>query len=490
MRSLDLTNQKMIDARQAFMDALAKNDKDALMDAMQQMMDAHAQQLMADYQDLRQETDLRILAQRGVRQLTSEERKYYQKVVEAMKSPDPKQAITNLEAVMPTTIIDAVFEDLETNHPLLSRIDFIPTNGLIEMIMNTDTTQMATWGPLCGEITKELQTGFKKEATNLFKLSAFLPVCKAMLDLGPVWLDAYVRRVLAEALANGLEYGYVMGNGKDMPIGMVRQAGEGVTVTGGVYPEKAAIELVEINPETIGNLLSIMAMGPNGKTRVVNGVIFLVNGQDYYQKVMPATTVMAPDGTYRNNVMPYPMDVIPTWTLPRGKAVIGIARKYFAPAGMTKDGRIEYSDEYRFLEDERVYLIKLYASGKPKDDNAFLVLDISGLQPASYKVTQIDGRDPSDDATLSSLSLGNAKLTPEFAAGTTTYEAATTNLTNVVNAVPANAAAVVKVFVNDVEINNGTSAEWKTGANTVKVVVTAEDDTTTKTYTVTVNKAE
>ena len=491
MNSMDLihNSQKMNEARQSFMDALAKNDKDALMDALQQMMDVHAEQLMADYNDLQQETDLRILAQRGVRQLTSEERKYYQKVIEAMKSADPKQAITGLDAVMPTTVIDAVFEDLETNHPLLSRIDFTPTNGLIEMIMNTDATQMAKWGPLCGEITKELQSGFKKIPATLYKLTAFLPVCKAMLDLGPVWLDTYVRRVLAEALANGLEYGIIMGDGKDAPIGMIRQSGEGVTVTGGIYPEKEAIELAEINPETIGNLLSIMAMGPNGKTRVVNGVIFLVNGQDYYQKVMPATTVMAPDGTYRNDVMPFPMDVIPTWALPRGKAIIGIARKYFAPVGMAKEGRIEYSDEYRFLEDERVYIIKLYANGMPKDDNAFLVVDISGLQPASYKVTQVDGRTPSSDATLSSLSLGNAKLTPQFTAETETYAASTTNVTNVVNAVPANAGAVIKVLVNDVEINNGTSAEWKDGENTVKVIVTAEDDATTKTYTVTVTKA-
>lgn len=488
MRSNDLTNQKMVEARQAFHDALSKNDKDALTEALQQMMEVHAEQVMGDYQELQQETDMRILAQRGVRQLTSEERKYYQKVTAAMKSADPKQAITNLDVVMPTTIIDAVFEDLEQNHPLLSRIDFTPTNGLIEMIMNTDTTKMATWGPLCGEITKELQSGFKKVGTNLFKLSAFLPVCKAMLDLGPVWLDTYVRRILAEALANGLEYGIIMGDGKEAPIGMIRQVGEGVTVTGGVYPEKPTIELTEINPETIGNLLSVMAMGPNGKTRVVSGVIFLVNGQDYYQKVMPATTVMAPDGTYRNDVMPFPMTVIPTWALPRGKAIIGMASKYFAPVGMAKEGRIEYSDEYRFLEDERVYIIKLYANGMPKDENAFLVVDISGLQPASYKVTMVDGRAPSSEASLASLSMGNAVIAPAFNAGTTEYTATTSNATNVVNAVPAFAAASIKVLVNDVEINNGTSAEWQDGENTVKVIVTAEDDATTKTYTVTVTK--
>ena len=43
------------------------------------------------------------------------------------------------------------------------------------------------------------------------KLSAFLPVCKAMLDLGPEWLDRYVRTILAEAIANGLEEGIISG---------------------------------------------------------------------------------------------------------------------------------------------------------------------------------------------------------------------------------------------------------------------------------------
>ena len=38
------------------------------------------------------------------------------------------------------------------------------------------------------------------------------------------------------------------------------------------------------------------------------------------------------------------------------------------------------------LEDERVYLTKLYGHGEPVDNNAFLVLDISKLKPAVLKV--------------------------------------------------------------------------------------------------------
>lgn len=489
MYNLELIKQRIDTARAAMQEAAANSDNEAFAGAQQDMMQAMMEKLLAEHEEMGQQSaDMQVLAQRGVRQLTSQERNYYQKVIEAMRSGNPKQALSDLDVVMPTTVIDAVFEDLTQNHPLLSRIDFQNTNGLIEMIMNTDATELAVWGPLCGEITKELTSGFKKVNNTLYKLSAFIPVCKAMLDLGPAWLDRYVRSILAEALACGLEHGIINGDGKDAPIGMIRQVGDGVAVTGGQYPEKAAVKLSTIDPSTIGNLLSIMAMGPNGKTRVVNGVVFLVNGQDYYQKVMPATTLLAPDGSYRNDVMPYPMTVIPTFALPRGKAIIGLASKYFAPVGMAKNGKIEYSDEYHFLEDERVYLVKLYANGMPKDNNAFLVLDISDLQPAAYKVTQVEAANPSSDATLASLSLGSATLSPAFSATTTTYTAATTNATNVINAVPAAAGSEVSITVDDVAVDNGSAITWITGSNAVKVVVTA-DDGTTKTYQVTVTKS-
>lgn len=489
MYNIELIKQKITDARTAMQEATNNNDAEAFARAQQDMMEAQMQKLLAEHDSgAEQAADRDILAARGVRQLTGAERTYYQKVMGAMRSANPKQALTDLDEVMPTTVIDSVFEDLEQNHPLLSRIDFQGTNGLIEMIMNTDTTELATWGPLCGDITKELSSGFKKISTTLYKLSAFIPVCKAMLDLGPEWLDRYVRTILAEALACGLENGIINGDGAEQPIGMIRQVGDGVSVTGGKYPEKAAVKVTNFSPETVGNLLSIMAMGPNGKSRTVTGVILLVNGQDYYQKVMPATTLMAPDGSYRNDVLPYPMTVIPTFALPRGKAVMGMASKYFAPVGMARNGRIEYSDEYYFLEDERVYLIKLYANGMPKDNNAFLVLDISELRPATWKVTQVTEPSKSTDATLSSLTLGSATLSPAFSASTTTYTATAANATNVINAVPAAAGAQVAVSVNGDVVDNGSAATWQTGSNTVTITVTAEDGTT-KTYTVTVTKS-
>lgn len=479
--------------RQALQRAAASGDTGAFSSVLDEMMQRICLDIQAEYEQrfdgLRQEVDSRILAQRGVHQLTAEERTYYQRLGEAMKSTNPQQAVTGLDVALPQTVIDSVFEELQTAHPLLSRINFRATGGAVEIMVNTNGYEEAAWGDLCDDIVKELTAGIKKIPTTLLKLSAFLPVCKAMLELGPEWLDNFVRQTLYEALSNGLEAGIVTGDGNKKPIGMNRQVGDNVVVTGGAYPEKAAIKVTDLSPATVGNLLSIMAADPNGKPRRVRDVIFLVNPQDYLQKVMPATTLMSPDGTYRNDVMPYPMDVIQTAALPRGKAIMGLAYRYLAMAGTSPEGRIEYSDHYRFLEDERVYLIKAYANGMLLDNNAFQVLDISGIQPATYKVTQVTAPTPSNDATLSALSIGSLALTPAFGKDTVSYTATTTNATNTITAVPSDAAAALKVTVNDVEIDNGTAATWQTGSNTVKVMVTAPDGEATKTYTVTVTKS-
>jgi len=50
------------------------------------------------------------------------------------------------------------------------------------------------------------------------KLSAFIPVSQSILDLGPEWLDRYVRTILSEAIFEGLEGGIIKGTGKDEPI--------------------------------------------------------------------------------------------------------------------------------------------------------------------------------------------------------------------------------------------------------------------------------
>lgn len=464
--------------------AIKDDDAQAFSEAFSELCQKIEDNVLEQARELLTEQDAAVLAQRGVRQLTSKEKEYYEKVIEAMKSPNPKQALADVDVVMPETIIDSVFEELATDHPLLSRLSATTVTGLTRMMMNTNGEQKAAWGKLTAKIIEELTSGFKEVDVTQDKLSAFLPVSKAMLDLGPAWLDNYVRQVLYEALANGLEYGIVCGTGLDMPIGMMKQVGEGVTVTGGVYPDKQATKMTALDLEQMGKVTSIMARNDKGQARKVTGLILLVNPVDYFKKVLPATRMLTPDGAYAS-VMPLECEIIQSAAVPEGKAIYGMAAKYFLGVGMAKNGRIEFSDEYRFLEDERVYLIKMYANGFAKDNNAFMVLDISGLKPVRFKVVN-ETEEPVYNAALADLKIGGKALSPEFAAATLAYTATTDNATNTITAVPASSTAEIEITVGAKVVTNGAAATWTDGANTVNVKVTDGDQT--KTYKVTVTK--
>lgn len=490
MKSNDLIKTRE-EARAAMMQALRDNNSEAFGEAFDQMLEniqsAVSQEAEKMINDFTAAQDEKTLETRGVRQLTSEEKSFYQKFGDCIKSKNPTQALTDMNLAFPETVINSVFEDLRTEHPLLSKIDFMPTGAAVKMIMNTNGVDRAQWGELCDEIVKEAAGGIKVVETTLFKLSAFIFVCKQLLILGPSWLDRFVRETLYEYFANGLEYGIVTGTGKDMPIGMDRQVGEGVVRVDDVYPKKEIIEINNLGIITLGNLISMVSVNENGRPRNISNMIMVVNPADYYSKVFPATHFLAPDGTWRN-ALPYPVSFIPSAAVTIGEAVFGLARRYFAAAGSSKEGNIEYSDHYRFLEDQRTYIIKGFANGMPKDNKAFLRLDIRGLEAPAFRVENVTYT-KSNDATLNGLKVGALRMSPEFVPSTSTYTAATTNAKNVVNAVAANAGATVTVSVNGEVIQNGSAYEWKSGENVVTVNVTAEDGTTKEEYTVTVTKS-
>ena len=456
---------------------LAENVKDQLTEEQEQKLQA-----------IQMDADRAALAARGDKPLTTAEQKFYEGLGEAMKAKDAKQALSNLKDVMPETVINRVFDDLRTRHPLLSAIQFIPSGANIKLIVNANGQQEAAWGELCDEIVTELTGGFKVVQANLLKLSAFLPVCKQGFSFGPNWLDRYVRETLYEAIANGLEAGIVDGNGKSEPIGMTRQVGPGTTVTDGVYPRKVKVAVSDFDMPTMGRLISLLAVDENGKNRDIRDLILVCNVTDYFTKVLPATMIMAPDGTYRS-ALPYPVTIIPVSRgLAQGEAVFGLGYRYFAAAGMDPNGNIEHSDHYRFLQDQRVYIIKAFANGFPMDGNAFLLLDISNVLPARYLV-QTSEETPASNAKLASLKIGALTLSSAFDPDTTSYTASTTNASNIVRAIPQDADATIIVKNGSTEYPNGTAIPWAAGSNTLTVKVIAADGSTNKTYTVTVTKS-
>ncbi|MGH4125102.1 MAG: phage major capsid protein [Clostridium sp.] len=384
IRNKDLEQQALKDSLGA---AMKSGDENAIAMALSQFAEGVQENVMQEFKAYQQTADVSILAKRGVHQLTAEENKFYQGVIGAMKSADPRQAFTTLPSAYPETIIDNVISDIKEAHPLLAAINFTNTTILTKIIVNKQGAQLAIWGPINSAITEELSGAIGTMDLTLCKLSAFMPISKDMLEVGPQWIDAYVRGVLSEAIALATEEAIVNGTGKDMPIGMNRSVADNVTVTAGVYPLKTAMVVSNLNPLTFGAIAGKLAQAPNGKQRPVAEILMLVNPIDYFTRVYPNTTIRAIDGTYNYNVLPYPTKIIQSTAVTVGTAIFGLAPKYLMGIGAgTNGGKIEFSDEFKFLEDQRVYLTKMFGNGKALDDNAFILADITGMTAAVLEV--------------------------------------------------------------------------------------------------------
>lgn len=344
--------------------------------------------LRGEYSAAIQSNDSAILAARGVRQLTSAEQKFYNNLIDAMKSDVPQQALTGVDTVLPQTVIDRIFEDIVGAHPLLGIINFQNVSAVTKILTST-TGGNATWGKITSKVESELSAEFAEIELGQAKLSAWIPVSRDYLALGPSWLDRYIRTILAEALAVALEKGIIAGTGKDEPVGMKMKLTGAVD---SVHSEKETVPVTALDPATYGTLLETLTKTASGKRRSVSRVVLIVNPSDYFTKVFPATTVRATDGTYSTNVFPFPTTVIQSAAVDEGKAIIGLPEKYFMgiAGGVGNSGQIEYSDQYKFLEMERTYMIYFYGYGQALDENAFIYADISGLKPTNYKVEIVE----------------------------------------------------------------------------------------------------
>jgi HK97 family phage major capsid protein len=389
MKNLDskrLTKEELLtDVAQCLKDG----DDDGVKAAFSAWSGAVHDEILEEARTVVDSVDSAILHKRGVRQLTSQENAYYSKLITAMKSSNPQMAISNLDVAYPETIIEAVLDDIQSKHPLLDAIDFRNTSILTTMVVNKEGTQLAVWGSINSAITKELDGAIDEINLELCKLSAYMVVSNDMLDLGARWLDAYVREILTESIALALETAVVDGTGNGQPIGMTRDVSDDVVVTGGDYPRKEAIVVKEFTPTAYGALLEQLSTKPNGGYRDIENLIMVVNPGDYFKTVLPATTMLTPGGGYVNNVLPYPTQIIQSVAVPAGHAVLGLAKRYFLGLGSNRNGKLEYSDDFKWLDDARTYKIKAHGNGRPLDDNAFLYLDISSVEEPHIKVEQI-----------------------------------------------------------------------------------------------------
>ena len=383
----DEINENVKAIFQSLGEAIRNDDAEAAATAFQEAQEQLCQSIEQQFLQYEGAADIAVLQQRGLRALTSEETAWYQKFIGAVKT-GAKQEITNLTAAMPVTIIDRVIDDMRKSHPLLSAIQINDAAGAQKLVMNG--VQMASklggWGQITSAISTERAGEIKVIDVTVAKYTAYFIIPKDFVKFNftfaPMWVDQYIRIILSESIAFGLERTIVTGDGNSQFIGMDRNI---TTQSGGAYAQKTPVKITNWD-EDYADVVAGMAVDSNGDDRDVPEVLLVVNPQDNIKKIRKAQNTITHAGIIDMISHTWPTRVVTSSMMAQGKAIAGIAGSYFAAINGGTCGIIEFDDSNQFLEDNRIYTTRVYGNGQPVDNNSFVLLDISEVEAPALPV--------------------------------------------------------------------------------------------------------
>jgi HK97 family phage major capsid protein len=366
-------------AKQDFINSIQNGEsQEAQGEAYSKMLDSLQEGLMADAREAaREEAELYSATTSADAMLTAEQRKFYNEINTNVGTKD--------ETLLPQETVDRIFEDMTTEHPLLSKIG-LKNAGLRLKFLASETTGVAVWGKIFGEIKGQLDATFNEEESISSKLTAFVVIPKDLKDFGPAWVERFVRLQIEEAFAVALELAFLTGDGNDKPIGLDRDINNGTT-SGGVttYPKKTAKGTLTFadSKTTIKELTSVFkyhSVKENGKALAVAGkVVLVVNPADAWD-VKTQYTFLNANGTYVT-ALPYNLDIVESEAQKQGEVLTFVTGRYDAYLGGGIN--VKQFDQTLALEDLDLYTAKQFAYGRARDIKASAIwtLNIADTVP-------------------------------------------------------------------------------------------------------------
>ncbi|MDS0178497.1 phage major capsid protein [Staphylococcus capitis] len=387
--AIDLENKQEFQNSQKLLKEFSNMSPNAsdeeVKDKYTEYMNAYSEELAgAIRKDMKAEQgDNVVLNARNVNRLTNEEKKFYN----ALVSED--QVNTDVgykeEALLPETVIDRVFDDIETDHPLLKHIN-IQRTGLKARVIKAHPEGQVVWGKIFSEIRGQLDATFSEQDLTLGKATAFVVIPKDLKDAGVQWVDRFVRAQIKEAFAVAIEKTALVGAGKSQqqPAGLMKTINR---QTGAVTDKAAVGTLTFANPETsikeLGGVIAGLSQkeiyDTDGSVKdtknvsVLNNVVIALNPADYiYTQV--AFMQLTSAGQFAS---PVPFNVIfeVSEFVPQGKAVAFDKSRYFM--GVGSEVIVRQFDQTLALEDCDLYTAKQFAYGETEDEKASAVYNLN-----------------------------------------------------------------------------------------------------------------
>ena len=383
--TLIITN-KTEDAKKAF--NAVSNQTDASPEQVNAALEAYVtaiaedagKQVRAEYEELKNVTDNRVLEARGIPTLTAEETKFYNEAV--------KTGGFDSEVVWPETILERVFENLQKDHPILSIINFTPTVGRVKVI-RARRTGVAVFGPLHKDLEGQLDSKFGASEFVQLALTAFFLVSNDTLDLGPRWIDRFINLSLTEAVRDIWAEKIIAGTGNDEPIGLLKDLDGAVTA--GVYPDKATAGTLTFGKDKIvTEVASVMKKlskftykvdktdEGEVKYRSVAGKVFLIVNPVNYWDIVSRITFANLNNIY-GSAMPFidVKNIIESVDVPENKLIAFVEGEY--DATQSRAEKVSVYKETFAMKRATLYAVDMLGNGYPTNNEAAQVyaLDFS-----------------------------------------------------------------------------------------------------------------
>lgn len=343
-----------------------ENKKEAIIQAIEILADAKYGDAINKYKELEEEckADKNLCEKLGLRVLNNEEKKFYNAV-----AVDVATAITTKQIdAIPTSIVDVSLEYVRNNSKILQSglITLLPAD--VKKWITAEKTGTFSWSGLTEGIKTQLKGKIKGFNVELAKLSVFLVIPKAIKDLSLPFVDKFFTEVLGETLNEGVENGYLVGNGKDAPIGIYKK--DAVDEDGTHKDKTLNTNVTNFTPKGLAPVKKHLT---NQGKRDIEKIFLICNPNDEADYVAPALYDALGNmiSSYKN------LEVITSSQNPQGKAAFTIPGKY--QMGFSGFVINEY-DQTLALDDANLVIAKVYANGKGVDDTIAYVFDVTKLE--------------------------------------------------------------------------------------------------------------
>lgn len=361
-------SDEMREAKAALAKAMTEGKPEEQNAAFTSYLDALHQEVSANIakQANNEIMDRSILQNRGQNVLTSAETKFFQAAIDKKGFDE--------DSILPVTTQERIFEDLTQEHPLLNALQ-LKDMGAVTRIITADPEGAAVWGPLFGDIQGQIGAAFKETTITQLKLTAFAVVPNDMLELGPVWVERFVRALIVEVLSVGLERGFVIGTGQNQPVGLIKD----INPETGAVSDKAPAGTLTFEPgratiQELKGVVKALSVDANGKSRRVAGkIVMVVNPVDNFD-IQASATIQNANGAYVTN-LPFNPQIVESEFIAAGTVIFFVQGQYLAViAGGYK---LNKYNQTLAMEDAMLYTIKQFANGRPMDNNAAAVYTLA-----------------------------------------------------------------------------------------------------------------